>query len=531
MKKLVALISTLGLLATSTVAAHADAWNATGAGSPDGTMVAAITETAEYDSVSRRLVHSTTASGNPSEYLCGEGVAATGNCSLGARGAFFFANSVLPVCKDSVQNDCIEDVRYGRASEANLKSAKFERHVTGQTYPALTGSAPLFEAGTISVWKAEGLPNSIGGENYAVQVNALTGFDVNSGKFYTFSISASIIPFSDRTGGYQAAKLTQSEEKLQDGSIRGGIGGWGMTAGCAFTEENYCAVTEDFAEGSKFSLIIRASNQITGWFKGRIQKPEVSIERFSGTNNRIIVTAEPVSVPRLATLVTAENTTTRGKALLANSMMSGKPEFFRGDTLRSTTPDGQNAIEWVEEFRSAAKDTAAGISTLWTFATLAGGEENSPCFADKTRVIGVVTTNATALTTGAPQFNNQMLSYKVAGLHFAPDGKTLNEGTYDLVMRSDVARCLYGFSKAPLSATISVIGDGGENKVATTVVREKDGWLSLAAYGFTYSAPTISVKLSQKVPAKKTTITCAKGKVTKKVTGSAPKCPAGYKKK
>ena len=30
---------------------------------------------------------------------------------------------------------------------------------------------------------------------------------------------------------------------------------------------------------------------------------------------------------------------------------------------------------------------------------------------------------------------------------------------------------------------------------------------------------------------KKTTITCVKGKLTKKVTSVKPKCPAGYKKK
>jgi hypothetical protein len=30
---------------------------------------------------------------------------------------------------------------------------------------------------------------------------------------------------------------------------------------------------------------------------------------------------------------------------------------------------------------------------------------------------------------------------------------------------------------------------------------------------------------------KKITITCVKGKIVKKVTGTAPKCPAGYKKK
>jgi hypothetical protein len=32
-------------------------------------------------------------------------------------------------------------------------------------------------------------------------------------------------------------------------------------------------------------------------------------------------------------------------------------------------------------------------------------------------------------------------------------------------------------------------------------------------------------------PAKKMTITCAKGKTTKKVSAVNPKCPKGYKKK
>jgi hypothetical protein len=111
-----------------------------------------------------------------------------------------------------------------------------------------------------------------------------------------------------------------------------------------------------------------------------------------------------------------------------------------------------------------------------------------------------------------------------------PDGKTEVQGTYDLVMRSETARCLYGFSKAPISATVSVVG-GNSNSVATTVVSEKDGWLKMAAYGFTFSQKTIRVKMTQKATASKTTITCVKGKLTKKVTSSAPKCPVGYKQK
>ena len=227
---------------------------------------------------------------------------------------------------------------------------------------------------------------------------------------------------------------------------------------------------------------------------------------------------------------------------LASAHAQGKNNAAAADWLKKATAGGYSSATTKQlqaylqgasgDYNAIAKDTAAAITTHWNFSTLAGGGENNSCFADKSRVVGVVTTSATAMEPATPEFKNGLLTYKVAGLHYAPDGKTLNEGSYDLVMRSDVARCLYGFSKAPLSATVSVIGEGGENKVATTVVSEKDGWLKLAAYGFTFSSPTISVKLSQaKAPAKKTTITCVKGKLTKKVTAVGPKCPAGYKKK
>jgi hypothetical protein len=83
-------------------------------------------------------------------------------------------------------------------------------------------------------------------------------------------------------------------------------------------------------------------------------------------------------------------------------------------------------------------------------------------------------------------------------MHYLPDGITVATGTYDLVMRSSTARCLYGFSKAPIYAVISVRGESGERKVATTVVSEKGGWLKLAAYDFTFSNPTIQVRLTQK---------------------------------
>jgi hypothetical protein len=65
-------------------------------------------------------------------------------------------------------------------------------------------------------------------------------------------------------------------------------------------------------------------------------------------------------------------------------------------------------------------------------------------------------------------------------------------------------------------------------------VSQKDEWIHLGAYGFGFSSPTLKVKFTQAaapVVAKKTTITCVKGKTTKKVTAVKPTCPTGFKKK
>ncbi|CAB4989293.1 unannotated protein [freshwater metagenome] len=142
------------------------------------------------------------------------------------------------------------------------------------------------------------------------------------------------------------------------------------------------------------------------------------------------------------------------------------------------------------------------------------------------------------------------MDYKVASPHFDKTGTIELKGNYDLAIRSDVARCLYGYTNAPVSATISVVSANGTNQVATTVVSEKNGWLYLSANNFTYSSPTLKVKLIQDastpvvtptptptptatikpVPIQKT-IVCVKGKITKKIKAISPKCPSGYKKK
>jgi hypothetical protein len=195
-----------------------------------------------------------------------------------------------------------------------------------------------------------------------------------------------------------------------------------------------------------------------------------------------------------------------------------------------------------------AKDKAAAMPTQWRLGTMTdnGSGPVRECLDKEKALAGVVTTNSTMYLDGPPTYKDGSLDYKVASTHYEADGTTVFKGTYELIMSSTVARCIYKFTSAPISATVSITSENGEANAATTVINEKNGWLKLGAYGFTFSSPTVRVKLTQAVEptpaptpvatskpaaAKKATITCVKGKTSKKVTAINPKCPTGYKKK
>jgi hypothetical protein len=228
----------------------------------------------------------------------------------------------------------------------------------------------------------------------------------------------------------------------------------------------------------------------------------------------------------------------------------------------STYPgsSGDYAMDMLGIWSKALKDTAAANPSQWIFYNLPDNDiaSASTCIKSSKTLAGFVTTNSTTYTASPPIYNEQTgtLDYKVASPHFLADGKVF-QGKYNLYIDSKVARCIYKFSNAPISASVSVTSaDGGQQTIATTVVSEQSGWLHLSAAGFTFSSPTLKVKLTQDANAvaasptptpaagddllsqkvstpivKKITITCVKGKVIKKVTAVSPKCPTGYKKK
>ena len=418
----------------------------------------------------------------------------------------------LGVCATNLAENCVESVAI-RHPELGLVPGELIGNVAGPTIQA-NSKFGIPAGATAGKWRVPGVMHKGGTDTYFVSVSYdITARELGKADFY--KVVMHITPYTEITGEF-------SEVSFGDGKDSRGKN-YGYQAGpspeCVWQEQGRCGVPEDFSEGVAPTLTVRMSNEIGGWFSGRLTSPNISVSRHSAKSNRVVMSGAPVWVQRVSVAATRANSTPEFR----KSFGSGSESEYYFALTPATSP---NAFESLRAMRGQAKDTSTGTSSHWLLETAEASGHY--CLKDTSKLNGIVTTNATIYQGTAPSFTKGFLNYKVAGMHFEPDGQTESIGSYDLVMRSEVARCLYGFSKAPLSASITVSGEG-DKTIATTVVSEKNGWLKLAAYGFTFSEKTLRVKLTQP---KRTTITCvASGKKSVKVTAASPKCPKGYKKK
>ena len=449
------------------------------------------------------------------------------------------ATSILPPCADATSENCIDSVEIGNST--TLTQASLIRSTKGITFPP-SPEYNYIGASTTSLWNAPGTPSASGSTTYSVMPRIQSYF--RNGKFDQGDFFLSVVPYREVTGNYQENRInpdpnvTPQQRYLGNGSQY-----------CAWAEAGLCGIAQDFAADTRIKVKIRLPKEIGGWFRGRLADPAMEVTSFSANNSLVSVEANPVKVARMAFINKISSFNDQEKVWFENFGRWGTVGFGTAAGPQAGLPE--MSFPFIELYRTRVKDTAVGTNTFWNYTTTSWGD-GSNCLQDKSKVLGIVTTNALAYDGSSPSFENQTLNYRVSGLHFMPDGVTPVQGSYNLVMRSDTARCLYGFTNAPVKATISIVG-GGDSPIATVVAGEKNGWLSLSANGFTFSEKILQVKFSQEVPApvatptpsatpttpatakpvaaKKTSITCIKGKTTKKVTAVNPKCPSGFRKK
>lgn len=465
-------------------------------------------------------------------------------CNLDSKTSLS-VSSILPVCATTIEN-CVESLQIIK-SDGSVINAKFEKYFKGKTFSGIPdlnmpgGSRP-------SLWIAAGAPNSAGTEKYVV--NTSVSWNYRSGAASVYGFQAYVYAIQDKfNAGYTESGIISGNDSNGKYISITNTGEINFTGTCIATEVGYCAERVEFAPNTRISLKLKLLNKVTGWLQGRISSPIIDLNVIDKNYNSLSVIADVVEVP----MMYAQFKKSEKNAFVIDAYENKAVSIlgFNGRSeWRQFAPNQDVGMELITALSASVKDTAAEVHSYWNISSLPNVSSN-PCMADTSKLIGFVTTNAMSYSGAAPNWDGDSLQYRVAGLHYLPDGKTLATGKYDLIMRSESARCLYGFTNAPISATISIASADGEQKVATTVVNEKNGWLYLAASGFTFSAPIIKIKLSQdavkkeevktstpapvvatkKSAAKVVTIKCVKNGKIKTVTALKPKCPAGYRLK
>ncbi len=493
-----------------------------------------------------------------------------------SKGWFYDYNSVFPVCDNLSQVNCIEGLS-GKTDSGDVRNAIFDQY-TYVNHPNmyvgdLTNGVPM--AGSPSIWKIPGLPHP-GGDEYAI-IAGLDGLYHKSDANYRYEdFYLSLSPVSRKTGIWAGTDINGFEnyskciqKSNQNGQGYLACGGGAQEFGnfkCAVkTNQNGdCYLQRPFPTNARFEIKVRLAKEPISWLHGRLLNPLIEISSGPSGSVRLSVEAGSVKVPTFYygsqyAALDSEIKRYWDQCLPArtcgfSTRISGSdfPNEKNGN-LRNVQDYaesfGERALSLIGTFAKAASEKSVAVPSFWSLRSLTKNEmtKANGCFSEGSGIKGIVTTNSTTYSEGPPSFTDGSLKYKVASAHFNPDGSEF-KGTYNLVMRSDVARCLYKFSAAPLSASIEVISENGQSTIATTVFGERKGWVELAAYNFGFSSPTVKVKLTQeaevvaptptptpsasaKPAAKAVTITCIKGKTSKKVTAVKPKCPTGYKKK
>jgi len=488
----------------------------------------------------------------------------------------FRVSVIVPPCPASsdATDVCIRGLKTADSSGV-LQSATLEYEANTLKFPKdLKNKLPA--GGGASVWK--GASAKGGTIDYAIivdlQINWHTSNDSRNPTTYknVVGYSAQIVPVKLKTGNYYPTYINVGTQ------YPAGVTTQEDPSNCLIIDQGRCAYPDTFFPDQKIELTLQMDNAVTGWMFGRMKDTKVSTMPLSSDTTLLTVEGASINVPFGHAWVPRsaiegsmglqeldkyyQNLHAANPQGLVPSNHPGLFEFipysFQDGTLHTPNPKlrGSGAFQAIEPWLKTVSTTPTwrfqgmSPSSFWGMDQSTSNKVWSCTVKDNTKLHGLMTTNAMAYSWSPPALKDGFLTYKVAGAHFDADG-SVYKGTYNLSMNAESAKCIYGFTDAPIQATVSISKEGGETtNIATELVSIQNGWMNLSANNFTFSDPTIRIKLTQekaaakptptasatpsptasKVAASKITITCIKGKLKKVLTGTKPVCPIGYKK-
>ena len=475
--------------------------------------------------------------------------------------------AVLSYCKSATDRNCVLAVD-AEDGNGNLLPGKILKDgFSGESMQNYVGDPKIdLPDGNSSFTVSIPGATHAKGDTYLVIATLDSGMSESSEKFRPAELQIGIVAADINYGNYPERAYVPSDLTEAVGT-RPNEYRHPYLETCVAHNTGACVIPQRIPLDIKFKVKLRLSVPVSGWFHGRVTDTSIKIEKISESTSIYEISAKAVTVPMVTQWKRNDEISTE---LMDFYAKQPQPLGGTGDFTRASYPLGadrswsmlrqqtdfsdigmQELLLWLKE----SKDKAIATPTQWTLRTMVY-DQNNPCYSRAPGFIGVVQTNATGYISGPPIFNSveNSLDYKVAGPHLMPSGE-LNRGTYDLLLDKDVAKCLYGFNQAPTKATVSVLSSDGKETAETVSLSENDAFIKLRASGFSYSSPTLRVKLTAPtamVPAPQTAqtamsspssplvlapptkqilkvITCEKGRKTKYIEGKNPKCPKGYK--
>jgi hypothetical protein len=397
------------------------------------------------------------------------------NCRPGADTeltAIFHA----PKCDTSREVNCVDGV-FAQVSDQTVRGI-FLGYVSRVEIPANRSAGILGRGASTSLWQIPGVVHAGGTDTYAVRVQYDLNYSGNRFRAYP-GFQASILPYAEKSDPSAKDQTVTTNQIFMS------------PTGCHWSKNGVCGSAQEFSPGSLFGLQLRFESHIQNWFAARMSNVDIKVQERPSSSKSIQIVGSPVQVATLSAQMPKANIPAKLKKIMARIGLDPR----QSSGWLSQANDGFST-EIVEAVKVPTRDQASGYSSAWNLEVVPNGI-GAFCTGAPNRVLGIVSTNSMAFQPGPPQFRGGFLNYEVAGLHYLPGGEQLALGTYDLVISSDYARCLYGFSQAPISGSVAVVNDRGQKTVATTTFGEKNGWVKLSAKGFTFSKKTIRVKITK----------------------------------
>ena len=323
-----------------------------------------------------------------------------------------------------------------------------------------------------------------------------------------------------------------------------------VTNNCVVVGVGVCGIPYSLPLDVRFGVSMQSTVFPIKWLHGRLDSPVIN-STFNSKVYQMSLEAKPIKSPVLSGITRFSQLTPALQKRYSSIIEDDKNDPKGRIMIDDLTPSrGDYSLTALKEWLAFLPDKAQALPTAWSIRTisvtdLAASKFSKNCLNLDENIAGLVTTNATAYSSGPPKFESATgaLEYQVAAPHFEKDGVTPFKGTYDLAIRSDVARCIYGFTNAPIQATISVVNSDADPKLVTTTFKESNGWVNFSARNFEFSSPTIVVKMTQQVPAVTPTIVpkkatpavrtkvCINAKGGKKTVAIKSSCPKGFRAK